>query len=50
MTHLPAPRRVMSMPLIQGFRTSAFGRPFGLDGSRSHFRARSLSDLAHGIG
>ena len=35
------PRRVTSIPLIHGFSTSAFVRPCGLAGRRSHSRAKS---------
>ena len=41
MIHLPAGRRVRSLPLTQGLRTSELGRPFGFDGKLSHWRARS---------
>ena len=43
--HLSAERRVTSIPLIHGFSTSAFVRPFGLAGRRSHSRARSPGTL-----
>ena len=39
--HFPAGRRVRSIPFTHGFRTSAFGRPFGFDGRRRHARAWS---------
>ena len=39
--HFPAGRRVRSIPFIHGFRTSAFVRPFGFAGRRSHSRAWS---------
>ena len=41
MIHWSEERRVRSIPLIRGFRTSVFERPFGLAGSRNHSRARS---------
>ena len=39
--HFPAGRRVRSIPFAHGFSTSAFGRPFGFAGRRSHSRAWS---------
>ena len=39
--HYPAGRRVRSIPFAHGFSTSAFGRPFGFAGRRSHSRAWS---------
>ena len=45
MIHLSAARRVTSIPLIHGFSTAAFVRPFGLDGRLSHSRAKSPGTL-----
>ena len=39
--HLPAGRRVKSMPFTHGLRTSELGRPFGFAGRLSQSRAKS---------
>ena len=45
MIQLSAERRDKSIPVTRGFRTSAFGLPFGLAGNRSHSRARLARDV-----
>ena len=47
MIQLSAERRDKSIPVTRGFRTSAFGLPFGFMGKQSHFRAR-LPGMSNG--